>query len=302
MPRACFVFNPVGGSAVSHEALDEALGPLRTAGWQVALKATAAKGDASAIARQAVAEGCEVVVAAGGDGTVNEVLQALVHTETALGVLPLGTGNVWAREVGIPLELPGAVRVLTQRYERRVDVGLAGDRYFLLMAGIGYDASVTANTDAGAKRRLGMLAYVIKGVAVGWSYRGRRVTLESDGVRRHYRALLVVVGNTRHYGGPVQVTPRARIDDGLLDVCVFRGVSRLHAAWYVVMVLLGRHLRDHGVGYYRASNVAVTAEPAQLVQVDGDVIGHTPMVFTVKSRALRVILPRGGPPGLFGPD
>lgn len=300
MPRARVVLNPLSGHAVSTTELLRLLRPLREAGWETTVVQTDGRGNGTALAREAVREGFDVVVAAGGDGTINEVIQALVGTPVALAVLPLGTGNVWAHEVGIPVDLAGAVRVILDGRVRRVDVGSAGTRYFLLMAGIGYDAEVTGTTDAQAKRKLGRLAYIVRGVTVALSFRGHRATIDVDGKRAQCRALLIVIGNTRRYGGPVSVTAEARIDDGLLDVCVFKGVGALQSARYAAEVLLGRHLRDPGVSYFRAASLTVSSDPPLLVQVDGDTIGKTPMVFRVHTRALNVIVPRQARWHLFG--
>ncbi len=302
MPHVFVVLNPHGGHPISLSDLERLVAPLRREGWQVEIGCTDRAGHATELARAAVERGCDMVVAAGGDGTVNEVVQALAGTQATLGVVPLGTGNVWAHEVGIPLDPPAAIRVLLEGRVRRVDLGMAGDRYFLLMAGVGYDAVVAQSTASSAKRRLGILAYVFRGAGVAFSYRGRRVVLDVDGVQRQYRALLVVIGNTRRYGGQVSLTPEARIDDGLLDVCVFRGVGLLHAAWYVLQVLIGRHTHDPGVAYFRARRMMVRSEPPQLVQVDGDTIGETPMGFLVRNRFLKVIVPNFERPDLFGVD
>ncbi|MHB9092681.1 MAG: diacylglycerol/lipid kinase family protein, partial [Chloroflexota bacterium] len=144
--------------------------------------------------------------------------------------------------------------------------------------------------------------YIVRGVSVALSYRGRRVTVDADGMQRRFRALLIVIGNTRRYGGPVSLTPEARIDDGLFDVCVFRGVGLLHAAWYVLQVLIGRHTHDPGVVYFRTKRLMIRSERPLLVQVDGDTIGETPMGFVVRNRFLKVIVPSVERPDLFGTD
>ena len=302
MSRVYFVLNPAGSHSLSQSELERLVVPLRRGGYQVEIGCTERAGHGTELARSAVDAGFDTVVAAGGDGTMNEVVQALAGTEATMGVLPLGTGNVWVHEVGIPLDLPGAVKVLMDGQVRRVDLGMAGERYFLLMAGVGYDAIVAQSTPSAAKRRLGTLAYVVRGIGVALSYRGRRVTLDVDGEQRQFRSLLIVIGNTRTYGGQVSLTPKARVDDGLLDVCVFRGVGLLHSVWFLLQVLIGRHTQDPGVAYFRTKRLMVRAEPPLLVQVDGDTIGETPMGFVVRNRCLKVIVPRSERPDLFSAD
>lgn len=301
MPRACIIRNPAAGRALPLDELNRILRPLEDAGWELSIRSVDEDGvGATELARQAVEDGCDVVVAVGGDGTVNQVLQAVAGTDTALGVLPVGTGNVWAREVGIPSEPRLAVQVLEQGWVRRVDVGVAGDRLFLLMAGVGYDALVTEKTNAESKRKLGIFAYIVAGLTVALNFVGRRITIQADGVERRCRALLAVVGNTRLYGVLVSVTNEARIDDGLLDVCVFKGTGVLRGILHAILVLLGRHRHDPGVIYLRASKVTIHSQRPLRVQVDGDPIGSTPMEFSVRPRALKVIVPKTVSRELFG--
>ncbi|MDA8219643.1 MAG: diacylglycerol kinase family lipid kinase [Dehalococcoidales bacterium] len=301
MVSACVVFNQVAGRGVTRERLEELLEPLRDAGWEIDVEASDARGAATSLAHAAVSRGCDVVIAAGGDGTVNEVLQALVGEQAALGVLPLGTGNVWAHQTGIPMDLKGAVDVLHEGWLRRVDVGQAGDRFFLLMAGIGYDAAVASITRPTEKRRLGVLAYIVKGIGVGLGLSGTRLTIKTAHGDRVFRALMVVVGNSRTYGGPisVRIAPMARMDDGLLDVVVFTGTGPLQAVWHVIMLVLGRHLRNAGVTYLQGTEYVVESEHTLLVQVDGDAIGSTPMRFRVQPAALSVVVPANPREDLF---
>lgn len=299
MRRACVILSPAAGNAVPVATLREHLRPLVEAGWEVRVEVSGQPGGAIPLAEMAVRSGHNLIVAAGGDGTVSEALQPLVGTDAILGVLPMGTANVWAREVGIPLDLPGAVRVLLEGRIRRVDVGRAGHRYFLLMAGIGFDAAVASQIDAQRKRRLGMVAYLVAGVAVAFSFIGHKVQLNVDGVRRSYRVVLIVIGNSRRYGGTVSVTAEARIDDGLLDVCVFKGTGLPAVAWHLISVLLGRHVHDPTVDYFRARRMTVGGDSPLPVQVDGDRIGETPMAFTVRARSLNVLVPARTRPDLF---
>ncbi|HYU72724.1 MAG TPA: diacylglycerol kinase family protein [Ktedonobacteraceae bacterium] len=140
---AVVIANPTSGSYASHaQEVEETMAFLRHSGWKVDLRLTEAAGDGRRLAREAVEQEAEVVIAAGGDGTINEVIQELAGSETALGVLPIGTVNVWAREMGIPLESVGAREVLLHGETRRIDLGRINDRFFLLMVGIGFDGEV----------------------------------------------------------------------------------------------------------------------------------------------------------------
>lgn len=294
------VFNPNAGQAESLEReLAAAADVWRERGWQVTLEPTRAAGDGQRLARQAAASGYDLVVAAGGDGTINEVINGLAGTPTALAPLPLGTMNVWARELRLPLQPRAAAEALLGWRARTIDLGLAGDRYFLLMAGIGFDAAITAGVRPDEKRRLGALAYVLRGIEQTYRVRGARVRLIVDGRPTSGRVLMVVVGNTQLYGGLVKITHRASIDDGMLDVAVFKGDNGLSAVRRLIAILRRRYSEDPEIAYYRARTIQVTARPRMPIQIDGDAIGETPMTFAVAPGALRALLPTDLPDDLI---
>lgn len=297
--RTMLVFNPNAGQAEALEReLDAAAAVWREAGWQVRMEPTRAAGDGRRLGRLAAEQGYGLVVAAGGDGTINEVINGLAGSATALAPLPLGTMNVWARELRLPLQPRAAAEALLAWRARPIDLGRAGERYFLLMAGIGFDAAITAGIRADEKRRLGALAYVVSGVRQALSVRGARVRLVIDGRAIRRRVLQVVVGNTQLYGGLVKITRHASIDDGLLDVCVIKGDNGLSAVRRVLAIIFGRQSRDPEIEYYRARSVQIAARPGLPVQVDGDPIGRTPMTFEVAPGALRALLPADLPEDL----
>jgi diacylglycerol kinase family enzyme len=287
------------------------------------MEATSGPAAATALARDAVERGDDVVIVAGGDGTINEVIQALAGTTVALGVLPLGTVNVWAREIGLPVPFHpvAAAAALADGACRSIDLGRAGERFFLLMAGTGFDGAVTGLVEPRLKRAMGRWAYVVTAARLALRYGGATATLEMEGGTLRCRLLLAVVGNTRLYAGRFALTASAVADDGLLDVVVFPG-RRL---WQVVPRLLALRLRrcetwwsrppglavpaGHmlvrraPVGpralYYRTPHLRITADEPLPVQADGDYIGTTPMDFSVARSALRVIVPRGARTPLF---
>ncbi|HEY7850652.1 MAG TPA: diacylglycerol kinase family protein, partial [Ktedonobacterales bacterium] len=249
----------------------------------------------------AVAGGMEMVIAAGGDGTVNDVIQALAGHTTALGVLPMGTVNVWAREMGIGLTAAEARETLVSGVRRRVDLGRAGQRYFLMMAGIGFDAEVARRVERGALKRVGlkMLDYIAAVVALSVTAKPADLRIQIGGRRRRERALMVIIGNTRLYGGAMTFTKRAVADDGALDVVVIGSGGLAHRIGVLWRAFLRRPGAGPRVRYERAQAIRVESRRAEPVQVDGEVIGHLPMTFTVAPQALRVILPPDAPAELF---
>lgn len=298
--RTLIVFNPTAGHAGQLEAeLEAAAQVWREQGWVVDLQPTNGPGDGRCLARQAAANGYELVVAAGGDGTINEVVNGLVGSQTMLATLPLGTMNVWARELGLPLQPRAAAQTMLAWSPRTIDLGRAGDRYFLLMAGIGFDAAITANVRPDEKRRFGALAYVVRGIKEVMRIRGTRARILLDGRPSKARVLMIVVGNSQLYGGLVKITHRASIDDGLLDVCVIKGDNGINAIGHLIAILRRRFSLNPDISYYRVHTIEVITRPPLPVQVDGDPIGTTPMRFSVAPAALRALLPPDLPDDLI---
>jgi YegS/Rv2252/BmrU family lipid kinase len=295
--RVVLLVNPEAGL---RPAAPEAIaGALRARGAAVEVAATTRRGEGVTIARQAAAAGADVLFACGGDGTLNEAVNGLAGTETALAAFPAGTVNVWAREVGIPADPVRAVSLLWEGDVRRIDLGRAGDTYFLLMAGIGFDADVAAQVTRPEKRRWGPLAYLGRGIVTAARWPRQRMWLRLDGRALRRRLLFVVVGNTRLYGGVVNITHRAVADDGLLDVCLFGGQGLAEKVWHFLRVATRSHTRHPTVEYYRVRRFTLVTRPRAAVQVDGDSIGQTPMVFEAVPKALKVVVPRRSLDGLF---
>lgn len=298
--RATLIYNPIAGHGGSLAELEAAREVLSSRGWLVRLEATTGPGAATTLAGDAVERGDNVVIVAGGDGTINEAIQALAGTNVALGVLPVGTVNVWAREIGLPAHPVAAAALLADGDSRSIDLGRAGERLFLLMAGAGFDGAVTGLVESRLKRAVGRWAYVFTAGRLALRYGGVQATLEMDGSIVQCRLLLAVVGNTRLYAGQFTLTAGAVADDGLLDVVIFAGNRLWQAMPGLLPVLVRRAPSGSSVLYYRTRRLRITATEALPVQADGDYIGATPLEFVVVPHALRVIVPRGARLPLFG--
>ncbi len=296
--KATLIFNPVAGQREVRSHLRNVVGFLAEQGWVVEWTETTPEIDATMLASQAVSQGAEVVIAAGGDGTINGVVNGLVgHSNVRLGILPTGTANVWARESGIAdisllgPNLEAAGKVLVEGVTLQVDVGRANDRYFLLMAGAGLDALVTQRIDQSAKRRVGAFAYAWTAVREALKYRGTQVHIRIDGVELVRNAWLVTISNSKLYA-LVPLAVEASVNDGLLDIGIFTGRSWPHYLRHTVNVVLRRHTHDPEVEFLRGREIFISAMPQLPVQVDAEPVGMTPMTFTVVPGALRVIVPR----------
>ena len=274
------ILNPIAGRGYGGRAEPEIRRLLEARGVDFDLVLTEGLGHAVELAERAVRDGFEIVVAAGGDGTVHEVVNGLVGSDTAMGVLPVGTGNVWAKEIGLPTmslaqsdRLLSAARMLVDGEVRWVDVGRAGDRNFLNSAGVGIDASVAAQVEPRtrtAKQLGGVIPYLVAGLSIARDFQGMRSTIILDGRTVRTMMLLVVVSNIQLYGGVVKMTPEARLDDGLLDVRIFRGMGPSWVFRHVAGVFTRRHLRNPMVLHCQARHVAIHTDEPVPVQLDGD--------------------------------
>ena len=290
------IINPAARGVPQLERLREAIS--RVAGWEATLEATTSAGHATELARAAAQRGFDAVVACGGDGTMNEVANGLAGSDTAMATVRGGTANIWAKEIGASKDPGEAVRVLADGELRSMDLGLAGDRHFLLMAGIGFDASIVQRVSSRLKRWSGALAYAVPSVLRAFSHRSISAELVVDGEALSTPLYWLLLGNTRNYGGVLNLTHQAKADDGLLDILLLQhgGLPRL--AWLALWALLRRHQDRAEVVYRTASSIDVRT-PGLPVQIDGEYLGETPMTFGVAPGALRVLVPRGQGKALF---
>lgn len=293
--RTCVIFNPAarGEKARRFRHQLDAIGP------QCALKATTAPDDARRLAAEAVADGFELIVAAGGDGTVNEVLNGIGDApdgfaRARLGVLPLGTVNVFARELKIPLRIGQAWETLQRGRETRIDLpraefsanGVRQKKYFVQLAGAGMDARAIELLDWSLKKKAGPLAYVIAGLKALREPQPK-ITVRADG--QNLTGELVLVGNGRFYGGPFGIFPQADLRNGSLEVCVFPRVNLLTLLRCVPGLLLKRKLPEDLVRRFRAGTLELAGGTTTGLELDGEWIGHLPAAFSVERERLRVI-------------
>ena len=289
--RVVLVFNPESGRARAKEKMLGRVVPvLARAGMNVDVRPTERPGHATEIAAHAARDGFERVLGWGGDGTLNEVMRGLAGTETALGVLPGGTVNVFAREVGIPLAIEEAAETFVRGEVRSVPVGVATGRPFLLMAGVGLDAEVVRRLKTGFKHALGAAAFWLDGFRMLASYPMPSIRVRSEG--RVIEGSGLVAGNIRRYGPRYRITPDARLEEPLLQVVVFRGRNRRDYLRYLAGVVGGFHLRFGDVVSFKTSALAVESDSSVPYQIDGEYAGETPVELKVRDRALRVVLPR----------
>lgn len=296
--RTCIIFNPTARGEKARRFrrhLDEI-------GSQATLKLTTAPGDARRLSAEAVTEGFETVVAAGGDGTVNEVLNGVGDVpggweRARLGVLPLGTVNVFARELGLPRKVMGAWDCVRRGRESRIDLpqveftapGGRQQRYFAQLAGAGLDARAIELVQWELKKRIGPLAYVLAGLQ---ALRGKpaRIRVEA-GIPELTAGGLVLIGNGRLYGGPFRLFPRADLRDGLLDICVFERVNWFTLARCAPFLLLFGRLPASAARVVQAHTIELSSPDSTPLEVDGELVGQLPARFSIARSLLRVVVP-----------
>lgn len=250
---------------------------------------TSAPGDARALAAWAVEKGFRTVVAAGGDGTINEVVNGLVGSDVTLGVLPVGTMNVFAAELGLPGDWQAAWEVIQAGHFRTIDLAVANEQYFVQLAGVGFDAQALQATTWESKRSLGPLSYLISAAQIA-ARKPPTLTVEADDQKRE--GCFVLVGNGRYYGTRLAFFKHAQVDDGKLDVLIFKNLGYLDIARYVGTILMGTHTELKDVEYFQTSKAVVTSNEKVPVEVDGEVATVAPVTFRVSSRKLKVFVPK----------
>ena len=284
--RIAVILNPAarGERAQRLRARIEALGE------GAVLQVTSCCGEAETLARAAVQEGFETIVAAGGDGTVNEVVNGIAGSTSALGLLPLGTMNVFATELGLPTrDLDACWEIIRDGQTRVVDLPNGNGKHFVQLAGVGLDAQVVKETSRASKKTLGPLSYLISAAQIA-ARQPPRLQIESEDATTD-EGSFVLVGNGRLYGGPFPFFKQAVIDDGLLDVLVFKRLNYLQMVRYLQDVIFSSQITSPEVDYFQTASLRVSSESAVPVELDGELIGNCPIKFQIQKQALRVCAP-----------
>jgi YegS/Rv2252/BmrU family lipid kinase len=286
------IINPVAGGAAPADAqrrVRMARASLVLAGEGGAVQVTERRSHARELAAAAVRRHDRLVIAWGGDGTINEVASALVGTDTALGIVPAGSGNGLARELGVPSAADAAIDLASRSTPRRIDCGELGGRLFFSIAGIGFDAHVAAAFDRDLAGRRGFSTYARITARELWRYRSARYQVDgADAVA----ALLITIANSAQFGNGARIAPHARVDDGVLDVVVFEERSRVRTLWGLPKLFTGGVARVRGVSMRQITEAVVESDAPMVFHVDGEPVqGGTRLEARVHPGVLKVAAP-----------
>jgi len=294
MPGISVILNPSAGSVAHPDDIVARIG--RLPGAEVRL--TSRRGSAARLAKTALGKGRELIVAAGGDGTLNEVINGIGENlgDAAVGLIPLGTGNDFARTIGVPADIEEAIDLIRTGETRPVDlVRVTSDavRYFVNVSAGGFSGLMNEKLTKEMKKTWGPLAYLRSAAAALPELRAYQTTLAFDNAESLRIELYnVVVANGRYVAGGTLIAPDASIDDGLLDIVLIPKRPATELAVLAAQVALGTHLSSETIVFRRASKLTVNSSPGMWFNVDGELVGNEPARFEILARALRFIAPK----------
>ncbi|WP_274648983.1 diacylglycerol kinase [Paenibacillus humicola] len=295
--RARLIYNPTSGREEIKRRLPDILQRLERSGIETSCHATMSEGDATLAAAEAADRGFDMIIAAGGDGTLYEVINGLAEKEyrPPLGILPLGTTNDFARALGIPKHWEYAVDLIAQQYVRAIDLGRANNRYFINIAGGGSLTELTYEVPSRLKTMIGQLAYYMKGLEKMTRLRPTELRLQASEVGEiHDEIMMFLICNSNSVGGFEKLAPDARLDDGLFDVLVLRKCNLAEFIRLASLALRGEHLNDPHIIHFRTREMLVTTPDYVQLNLDGEYGGTLPCTFTVLPKHLRIFVDEAG--------
>ena len=283
------ILNPEAGHGKGRKLATTLAGIFRDAGMRIEVLVTPAPAEAARLAAEAADDGYATIIAAGGDGTANEVANGLVGTTTALALYPLGTGNDLARGLGYPKRLRDVPAFLANARRRVIDVGELNGRVFVNAAGVGIDGMVAEGVQGSSRyvgSRLGYFAGALGAIAL---YRALPMRITIDGASRNGRHLIVVASNGRYFGGGMQPAPKSELDDGWLDLTIATELGKLATLGALARLYRGTHHNGTTIQAIRARTVDIALERRVAVEIDGEVIHASEIAIKIRPGALAVL-------------
>ncbi|MDA5109880.1 MULTISPECIES: diacylglycerol kinase [Brevibacillus] len=296
MKRARLIYNPSSGREIVRRRLPDILELLESAGYETSCYATKGEDDATEEAERAVKRGFDVIIAAGGDGTIYEVVNGMAGkpARPALGIIPCGTSNDFARALGIPKSITRSCKIIAAGKRKRVDVGRINDRYFINIAGGGSLTNLTYEVPSKLKTLLGQLAYYVKGLEKLPSLHPIRVKLETrDRVLLDEEIMIFLITNSHSVGGFDRLAPNADLSDGKLDLIVVKKVGLGDFIRLATQAVRGEHVKDPNLLYFQTDYIKATSPAGETVQLnlDGELGGVLPCVCEALPGHLELFVP-----------
>ncbi|MFT8319624.1 MAG: diacylglycerol kinase [Bacillus sp. (in: firmicutes)] len=293
MKRARIIYNPTSGREAFKKHLAEVLKKLENAGYETSCHATIGPEDATKAAKIAVERRYDLVVAAGGDGTINEVVNGLAEQEyrPKLGIIPVGTTNDFARALHIPRDIEVAADIIAKGDTIPMDIGRINGKYFINIAGGGHLTELTYEVPSKLKTMLGQLAYYLKGIEMLPFLKATNVKIEYDGKLFEGEVMLFLVGLTNSVGGFEKLAPGASINDGLFSLLILKKANLADFIRIATMAIRGEHINDPGVIYANANHIKITSNETVQLNLDGELGGMLPAEFINLYRHFEVFVP-----------
>ncbi|MCK4777665.1 MAG: diacylglycerol kinase family lipid kinase [Actinomycetia bacterium] len=287
--KIALIVNPISGQGKSIKHLERIKNNFTEKGCKLFIYKTKQIGDGEKAALEVDRFSPDAVIAVGGDGTVSAVASGLIGKDIPMGIIPCGTVNVLALELGIPKNIEEAVDIILKKKTKLIDVGRINKKIFLLMAGIGFDGHVISEVKQEVKNLIKDLAYVLAGLKALLSYHPVEMEVVID-KKIFKESYFTIVGNARYYAGKYSIVKDAEIDDGLLDVCIFKKKSISNFVKFIGQVIADKAGNIDDVEYFKAKEVEIRT-PSIFVQSDGDLAGKTPVKISIEPKSLKVIVP-----------
>lgn len=293
MKRARIIYNPTSGREIFKKHLPEVLEKLEVAGYEASCHATTCAGDATTAAKAAVERKFDVIIAVGGDGTLNEVVAGVSGFEERpqIGLIPMGTTNDFARAVHIPRDISKAVDIIIKGDTIPVDVGLVNDRHFINIAGGGRITELTYEVPSKLKTMIGQLAYYLKGIEMLPSIKASKMRIEYDGEVFDDEAMMFLIGLTNSVGGFEKLSPNSSINDGYFSMFILKKCNIADFIKLVSLAVRGEHFKDPHIIHAKASHVKVTSDEVVQLNLDGEYGGDIPAEFRNLKRHIEVFVP-----------
>lgn len=284
-----FIVNPVAGKNKGAKAVPFIHKIMEEKGVAYKIIQTTKKGDAKGIATEAVNQGYSTIVAVGGDGTVQEVLNGIVGSSATLGIIPSGTGNDFSRALHLPEDLHEALEIIFQGKTQKIDLGKTNGLYFMNFASVGLDAAIAFEANRIKEYVSSKLAYVMAAIKEIATFQSRKIEFLIDNQKMSADVMMITVCNGNYYGGGMKVAPKASLKDGFFDVYVIKKINKLKLLFLFPTIFSGKHVKYKEVSFYRAKKVKITSENQLKVNADGELINSNSLEFEILQQQLEVI-------------